>query len=99
MVGGGCLAFNHEHHLVDGKHGRGYGQDKLQRDPETCKAESERCIGEELGHGITGEGWSRLRVHPTQQSKQTPEGEHWNREGGVCQTLIGISPGQSCKDV
>lgn len=36
------MAFNHWHHLVDSDHGRGYGQDELQWDPETCKEELER---------------------------------------------------------
>ena len=90
------MAFNHQHHLVDSDHGRGYGQDELQRDLETCKAESEGCMGEELGRGIMGEEWSRLQVHPTQQPKQTPQGRALEQGG---QILIGVSPGKSCKAV
>jgi len=60
------LALNRQRHLVDSDHGRGYGQDELQRDPETWNAESDGCIREELGRGITGEERSGLQVHPTQ---------------------------------
>lgn len=37
--------FNHQQHLVDSDDGHGNGQDKLQRDPESCKAELIRCRG------------------------------------------------------
>lgn len=73
--------FNHQHHLVDSDEGHGYGQDELQRDPESCKAALVRCRGvyqRGTGRGITKEERSRLQVHPSQQPKQAPRGKHGN---------------------
>lgn len=91
--------FNHQHHLVDSDEGHGYGQDELQRDPESCKAALVRCRG--MYQRGTGAWDHKGRAEqaagpPKPAAKASAQGKAREQHG---QILIEISPGKSWQGV